>query len=233
MIPNPAWFPTNMAARVLWFANFKKQFAELATDLGFSAADVTSVTNDNSVMQFLGETTVEMKNFDDAVRKYRIIITEHKVGDPMPDFPAVPVMTLPVEIPTGLFERLSDLVDRIRLAASFTQEIGAMLGINPVQPTPPDPNTVKPTIKATPLFESYKFDAFVMRMGMDSFKVQIRRMESETWTDAGFGTSSPLEITVQPTTPGQPERLQVRAILIKKNEPVGQPSDPVYVTVNP
>ncbi len=233
MIPNPAWFPTNMAARVLWFANFKKQFAELATDLGFSAADVTSVTNDNSVMQFLGETTVEMKNFDDAVRKYRIIITEHKVGDPMPDFPAVPVMTLPVEIPTGLFERLSDLVDRIRLAASFTQEIGAMLGINPVQPTPPDPNTVKPNIKATPLFESYKFDAFVMRMGMDSFKVQIRRMESETWTDAGFGTSSPLEITVQPTTPGQPERLQVRAILIKKNEPGGQPSDPVYVTVNP
>ncbi len=233
MIPNPTWFPTNMAARVLWYANFNKQFALLATDLGFDAADVTSVINDNAVMQFLGNTSVEMEAFNEAVRQYRIIITEHKVGDPMPDFPAVPVLTLPVEIPTGMFERLSDLVDRIRLADNFTTEVGAMLGINPAQPTPPDPNTLKPTIKATPLFESYKFDAFVMRMKMDGFKVQIRRMDSETWSDAGFGTSSPLKVTIQPTTPGQPERLQVRALLTKKNEVIGQPSDPVYVTVNP
>ena len=68
---------------------------------------------------------------------------------------------------------------------------------------------------------------------MDGFKVQIRRMDSETWSDAGFGTSSPLKVTIQPTTPGQPERLQVRALLTKKNEVIGQPSDPVYVTVNP
>ena len=72
-----------------------------------------------------------------------------------------------------------------------------------------------------------------MRMKMDGFKAQIRRMDSEIWTDAGFGTSSLLKVTIQPTTPWQPERLQVRAILTKKNEVICQPSNPIYVTVNP
>lgn len=233
MIPNSRWFPTNMAERVLWFENFAKQFEILAAGLGFSPAEVTSVNNDNDVIQFLGDATVEMKSIDDGMRQYRIGITEGNIGDPTPGFPAMPVMTLPVVVTTGIFERLIELVDRIRVAPTYTSEIGAMLGIISAQPTPPDPNTVKPVIKVSASFANYKFDANVTRMKMDSFKVQIRRMESETWTDSGFGTSSPLEVTIQPTTPGQPERLQVRAILIKKNEPVGQPSDPVYVTVNP
>jgi len=233
MIPSRLWFPTNFAARADWYKNFAEQFAVLAAGLGFTPADVTAVENDNEVMQFLAGVVVEMKAYEDAVRQYRIIITESDVGQMTPMFPANPAMTLPTVIPTGIFERLIKLVDRIRLAATYTNEIGAMLGILPSQPAPPDPNTMQPTIKAAALFTSYKFDANVTRMGMKGFKVQIRRMDSEVWTDAGFGTSSPLEITVAPTTPGQPERLQVRAILLKNNEPVGQPSDPVYVTVNP
>lgn len=233
MIPSRLWFPTNFAARADWYKNFAEQFAVLAAGLGFTPADVTAVENDNEVMQFLAGAVVELKAYEDAVRQYRIIITEDNSGKPTPLFPANPSMTLPVVIPTGIFERLIKLVDRIELAETYTKEIGAMLGILPSSPAPPDPNTVQPTVKASPSFGGYKFDVTVTRMGMDGFRMQIRRMDSEIWTDAGFGTSSPLEIIIVPTTPGQPERLQVRAILLKRNEPVGQPSDPVYVTVNP
>lgn len=233
MIPSNNWFPGSLAARVAWFENFATQFATLAAGLGFTAADVTIVEDDNKIIQFLGDTAVESKVYDDALRQFRIIITEGRIGDPTPQFPANPTFTLPVVQPTGIYERLSEMVDRVRVAPAYTDEIGAMLGILPSQPTPPDPNTVKPLLKASASFAGYKFSVNVTRMGMGGFKVQIRRMDSETWTDAGFGTSSPMEITIQPTTPGQPERLQVRAILIKKNEPIGQPSDPVYVTVNP
>ena len=43
---------------------------------------------------------------------------------------------------------------------------------------------------------------------------------------------SNITVTVTPTTPGQPERIQVRAILSKNNQDVGIPSDATYVTVN-
>ena len=233
MIPNPNWFPTNMAARADWYVNFNKQFTILAADLGFTPADVAWVNDDNQVMQFLAAVAVEMEAFTEAVRQYRIIISEQKIGDITPDFPAMPNLTLPVVVATGMFERLALLVDRIRLSAAFTLEIGAMLDINPKKPVPPDPNTLKPTIRISLTYENYKFDAIVPRLKMSGFQVQIRRMESEVWTNIGFGTSSPLQVTVQPTTQGQPERLQVRAILYKNNEPVGQPSDPVYVVVIP
>ena len=49
----------------------------------------------------------------------------------------------------------------------------------------------------------------------------------------GVGTANPFVVTVSPTTPGSPERIYVRALLMKKNESVGIPSDPTYVTINP
>ena len=51
--------------------------------------------------------------------------------------------------------------------------------------------------------------------------------------DIAFATNNPADVTVIPTTAGQPERILVRAIVLEKNEPVGIPSDPTFVTVNP
>lgn len=73
----------------------------------------------------------------------------------------------------------------------------------------------------------------VTRLGMEAFKVQVQKNGSETWTDNAFATSNPVEVTITPTTAGQPERVLVRAVLLQKNQPVGQPSDPTFVTVNP
>jgi hypothetical protein len=133
---------------------------------------------------------------------------------------------------------LSELVRRIKVAAAYTDEVGAMLGITAPVKRAPTPQGVaeadmKPTIKVSEAFSNYMFTVRVARMGMDSFKVQVRRMENEAWVDAAFGTASPITIDVAPTEPGKPERIQVRAILLSRNAPVGQPSDPTYVTVNP
>ena len=72
-----------------------------------------------------------------------------------------------------------------------------------------------------------------MRQGQPAFKLQLQREGSSDWTDAVVSTTSSIEYTVVPTTPGQPERILVRAILYKGINPVGLPSDPTYVTVNP
>lgn len=229
-----SWFPTNLIERAAWFQNFAAQFSAVAVSLGFTAAQVTQVNNDSSVMQFFANLKNELQSIEDAVRAYRKIITEGDTGDVTPAFPAWTLPLPPVLVDTGLFERLERLVDKIKLADNYTEEIGALLGIIPTASGQTPPEQLKATIKAEPVAAGgYKFNAFVGKQGMDGFKVQIRRMDSETWTDAAFGTSSPLEVAVTPNAPNQPEQIQARSILLRKNQPVGQPSDAVYVTVTP
>ena len=42
-----------------------------------------------------------------------------------------------------------------------------------------------------------------------------------------------IDVTIEPTAQGKPEQIQVRVQLKKNNADYGQPSDAVYVTVNP
>lgn len=234
MIPSRAWFPQSLQERAAWFDNFKTQFASVSVNLGFTAADVTAVTDDNAAFQFLAQTAVSLDAYKEAVRQYRIILTEGNIGDPDPAFPPNPTFNPPLPgVATGIFERLDDLVKRIRVAPNYTAETGALLGIIPKKPDSISPVDLKPAIKAGESVGGYKFDVNVTRLGMEAFKVQIQKNGNAAWSDAAFATNNPVEVTITPTTPGQPERILVRAILLQKNQPVGQPSDPTYVTVNP
>lgn len=232
MIPNRRWFPQTLPERSAWYAIFAAQFSDVALSLGFTAADVTVVDADHALLQSIAAISMELDTYAAAVRQYRIIVTEGDIGDPTPAFPAMPGYVIAAAVPTGLFERLDNLVKRIRVAPNYTNEIGALLGIM-TSPTPSPEPEPKPAIKASESFSVYKFSLNCTRMGYNAFKVQIQRSNSDTWQDAAFATSNPCEITVTPTTAGQPERIMVRAVLLEKNEPIGQPSDPTYVTVNP
>lgn len=233
MIPSRRWFPTTLQERAAWYDNFATQFNVLATQLGFTALDQSVVDADNDVMQFLASTALALDGYKEAVRQYRVIITEGNIGDPTPAFPANPAFSLPTSQPTGMFERLDNLVKRIRVSPSYTDEAGALLGIIPAPTPTPVFEDLKPVIKASQSFENYSFDVNVTRLGMSAYKIQIQRQGENKWTDNGFAQGNPFTVTVTPTTAGQPERILVRAILLDKNTPVGMPSDPTYVTVNP
>jgi hypothetical protein len=236
MIPSKNWFPGSMQERAAWFQNFATQFAAIAAALGFLPADVATVQDDNSVIQFLADAQMQFEAWADAFRQYRILITEGAIGVPTPDFPDNLAFALPNVVATGIYQRLIELVDRIRAATAYTDEIGALLGIIPSTSGPGSniPTTeLKPVIKVSQSLGDYKFDVNVTRLGQEAFKIQIQRSGESTWTDAAFATKNPCHVTATPTTPGQPERILVRAILLADNEPVGEPSDPTYVTLNP
>ncbi|MEQ1604627.1 MAG: hypothetical protein ABL999_07135 [Pyrinomonadaceae bacterium] len=234
MIPSHTWFARPLQERAAWFENFALQFGAVGLSLGFTAGEITGVQNDNETVQFLAAAATELDAFVEAVRQFRIIITEGAIGEPTPAFPANPALVPPAPaVATGIFERLDDLVKRIRVAPAYTKEIGALLGIIPAaKPSAPE-QELKPVIKASDSTGGFSFSVDVTRLGMPAYKIQIQRQGSSTWQDAAFATTNPCNVVVTPTSPGQPERILVRAILMKNNEQVGVPSDPTYVTINP
>lgn len=231
MIPSNKWFPSGLSERATWFQNFVTVLPNLATQLGITTAEVTSVTTDASVMTELPLIVEQIDAYKESIRKFRIAVTENPPGSTQAVFPSPFSIGIPPTVANGIFERISRLRDKIMLSANYTDVIGAQLGILADNPAPPV--QIKPIVKAEPLYSDYKFNVQVMKMGMPAFKILIRRMDSENWMEAGFGTNSPLIVKVQPSTPGQAERLHVCVQLMDKNEPVGVPSDAIYVTVNP
>jgi hypothetical protein len=185
-------------------------------------------------MQFLADTLVQLDAYKKAVGQYLRIITEGGIGDPTPAFPANPNFNLPVIQATGIFERLIELVDRIKAAPAYTDEIGALLGIIPSAPDSISPEDVKPGTEVHAAQSNYEFAVVVSnRAKSDSWSVEIRREGQEKWEEVKTATGKSVNVKIMPTEDGKPERIQIRVRLRKNNEDYGQFSDIVYVTVNP
>src|SRR5690349_15322057 len=122
-IPSSRWFPTTLQDRAAWFENFANQFATVAVPLGFTTADLTAAQDDSTCVQGLATAAVTIEAYASAVRHYRITVTEGAIGEPTPSFPN-PINPEPLTLPpAGIFQRLIELVDRIRAAPAYTNEI--------------------------------------------------------------------------------------------------------------
>lgn len=102
-IPSNRWFPTNPAARLVWFQNFATQFAIVGASLGFTPAEIASVQDDNTIFQFLGNgADASADAWKSALRQFRIIMAELGIGTPTPAFPANPTLVLPEVVAAGI-----------------------------------------------------------------------------------------------------------------------------------
>lgn len=232
MIPNPAYFPTNLQARAAWYANFAKQAATTGAQFNLTPAEITQIQDDNNVIQFLAEAAVTLDAYEEAVRQYRKIITEGNVGDPTPNFPADISLPLPKIIPTGMFERLVDYVDRIKASADYTPETGALYGIipqgtgesfNPADEQVTIDATVQPGNQVSVTFTRGKSDGVRIETAVDK----------GDWTSQGNFMKSPVVIDIAQNANQLPRSVQIRARYLDGNTPVGDWSDIVTVQTIP
>ncbi|HMO81878.1 MAG TPA: hypothetical protein PKD24_13900 [Pyrinomonadaceae bacterium] len=224
MVPSRTWFSSNLQERAAWFQNFRDQFAALATGLGFTAADVTAVDEDNAAFQWLAANAVTVDAFSAAMTAYRRRITEGDDGDPAAELPDPPVFGLvPVVLP-GIFERLVRLVERIRVAPSYSEEEGAALGIIPSQSGSVSPDDMQPNPKLKALPGGIVKVAFV-RGKTQGIEVHMKLDGEENWANMGKFYNSPAEIIVPANAQNVPRAVQIRCRFVLNNSPVGQFSD--------
>ncbi|MEK7857480.1 MAG: hypothetical protein AAB288_15430, partial [Acidobacteriota bacterium] len=151
MIPSDRWFPTSQAERAAWCTNFSNQFTDNAVSLGFTVSEATANAADCALVVSLAAVMVQLDAYASAVRQFRTIVLESDIGDPTPAFPDNPSYSNPSGPDTGVYERIDKLVKRIRVSPTYTDEVGALLGIIPASTERPPDNELQPTLKTMSL----------------------------------------------------------------------------------
>lgn len=231
MIPSSKWFPSSLQERAAWFQNFATQFANVAGALGFMPAQATIVMTDNQDFQFAAAATVEIDAYAAAFRQFRKILTEGDIGSPTPLVPPDIVLTPVAGAATGIFERLDNLVKRIRVAPAYTDEIGALLGILPSQPNG-STTEPQPVLNAVSMPGSIIEVSFV-RGNSNGVIVETKVDNAATWSEAGKFFKSPAELVIPQNPQNLPRSVQMRARYVNGNSPVGQFSDIVSTATQP
>lgn len=236
-VPTKSWFPQSLQERAAWYDNFTLRFAAVAPGLGFLPAEVITVQTDNTCLQDLASGREQLDAFVESVTQYRRNVLEGNIGDPAPVFPTAPTIT-PAELPpTGIYQRLIELVARIRAAPAYTPEIGALLGIIPSSASTSgtgsgtDDGDLKPVLKATAMPGSVVEVKFT-RGHTDGIDVEIKVDNAAAWSSGGRFFKSPAALTI-PDGTGLPHAVQIRARYLDGNAPVGQNSDTVNVVTTP
>jgi hypothetical protein len=225
MVPSPKWFPQALGARADWYANFNTIFAVYAVALGFPVTDVDAVADDNAAFQIIATLALAVASYEKSMTAYRKQILEGDIGTPGGEIPPVPAYPVTLPIPaSGLFERLDNLVKRIRLSATYTPEIGAALGIVPSVPdaVPPDDWKPDPSLRASAgnvVMVDY------VRGQATGIEIQYMLDNSGDWVSAGRFTKTTANLQI-PQSPGNlPRYVQVRARYLLGDTAVGQYSD--------
>lgn len=198
----------------------------------YGSGDVTAVGKDNLMMQSIATIAVQLDAYTDAMRQFRLVLTEGNIGEPTPSFPALPGYVAADSVDTGIFERLDNLVKRIRVAPNYTSETGALLGIIPAAPSDLAPEEMQPNLKAVSMPGSVVRVAFV-RGSTDGVELETKLDNGDKWESAGRYFRSPAELVIPGNPQNLPRAVQVRARYVGGNTPIGQFSPVVSTATQP
>lgn len=142
-----SYLPSNDADRVVWLNSFKTKMNIYGPQLGFTAAELTSIQDDANMFQYIIQLKDNLKLASQSYAEIGKFLKSTSQQSPMNALPPVPVAgTPPAAVLTGIFARIVGYVQRIKYHANYTTAIGGELGII----SPPNtfnPATVKPVLK--------------------------------------------------------------------------------------
>ena len=127
---NQGYFPTNEAERSVWLAHFRTKLPVHRVELGFSLDDITSTLADIDFYTWL------VQSWNPAVQKNAVEASAFKAligtgsGSELVALP-VHVVFDPESVPVlpGVLTRLFNLIQRIKMAATYNLVVGKDLGI--------------------------------------------------------------------------------------------------------
>ena len=233
MVTRIDWLPYKMDERLTVTRQVAANIDTYSAILGLTAAQVTRLKAIPLEIEFALEFAFLAKAASKAATSWRDGVLSskrsNKLAAALPNFPSTPP---PAGTRNGVIAEFRTLVAQIKASPGFTDAIGIAFNIMPPERAATPLREIEPKLDATAK-PGYEVRIQGSLRGMDQMRIDGQRKGSAKWEWLAFLTTLPATITVEPSVDGEPESLRIRAVLLKKNKEVGQPSDVIPVTIFP
>lgn len=228
------WYSTTLVALAVWWANFilrRPEFENKYLILKNKQAEL------NAIGAWIAYWVATRHTFDEMSTQLSQYFATIAGNDPSKDPPlpitwALPPGT-PGEVPPGIEAFIREVRREVVGSSNYAKADGEALGFEANTAPKPPPSEVKPTVKAFAATHGYGVSLVISgREGAVVADVYVTRKGGVRTKHATLEGKAG-DITIEPTVPGDAEQLQIDVQLRKNNANYGQPSNPVYVTINP
>lgn len=213
----------------------KANIATYQTEVGATAADISFINQAFANLTYVEDYANDVDVFKKGVFQIKQTALNGVITETVPPFPVVAAGASPTPLDAGYLERVLTLIRRFKLGPGYNHDIGVALGFESSDPSAPtNPASVVPTVEATPAQTGYLASLVVgNRADSDQWDVQASPVSTPNWTVVKTATGKSTDVEFTPTTPGAPQQFMIRIQLKKNNQPYGQLSTVIFVTVNP
>lgn len=226
------YIPKTDSELLVWFNNFQSKFGAYGPTLGFTADDVTNISNDYDMLAFVIQTAEAGRNESQARISYRNALRDGPLGTVQPALPVIPPLPLPkTMVAPGIVPRVRATVARMKTHPAYTESIGTDLAVISTPVAPPT-GPAKPSATATPEPGSAVRIDWVKGV-FDGVIVEGQRGDETTWTLLGTDLQSPFNDTRGSLQSGVPEVRRYRLRYVKSDTPTGDYTDTIIVTTKP
>ncbi len=219
--------PKSMGKIYLFFQNYVLRIPEFSTQLGITPAEVAKLQTDFANFAYLMGFTNQFKDRRAEYSAFRKRMLWGPVGETAPQ-PVFESVALPEEDSTGILTNLTASMKKVRASTAYDEQIAEALGLAQATEPSKEDSAYIPDLKPKGSENGSPVVGF-KKARYDGARMYIRRPGETTWTDAGTFVRSPAVIPVDSET-NQPETFEVRAKLLRGNNPVTAYSE-IYTTI--
>jgi hypothetical protein len=232
MKKNP-YYPSRIASQANWLANYSIKLPIHGPILGLAAAEVSAAVNDAKWGHYiLSEWVSTVRTFEPATTDAMdaALTGASEAAVTLPTFVAPPLPAGVVAAPAGLLNRIFALNIRSKATGTYTEAIGADLGIIGQEDTAVHPAPkVNATVEQGP-------DCQCVRIGFYKYGhmgIYLEGRRGAAWEFLAIETNSPY-VDLRPLLNAtQPEIREYRMRFWDKGTPNGDWTDVLKVTVSP
>lgn len=227
-MPRKYWLEVQLALLLLQMENFRAKIGGYAATLGLTPAQITYMQSVCDAFISVYEFSNQCKLTMQGITQWRDRLFYGGSGDVLPIAPPVfPVGTAPT-VSIDLVGQFIEIRDMIVALPKYELAIGEDLGLVGAETGNLNPDLLTPELKVS-TSDNYTINLKGSMQGMSGLRVDYKR-DGEEFQTVGFFTNLPATFSVTPESKTAPEKGQIRAVYIRKNEVVGNFS-PIYPVV--
>lgn len=226
------FLPRADADKVLWLKNFANKLPLYKVKYGITDAEVADMQNGALVYDYWYNYTNQFKEYVQKLTAYRNELRDGVPSGALASVPPTPPVlgAAPAGSTAGIFVRVSSHVNTIKGRTVYSVPDGKDMGLEGAELAVLERASAKPTITLRPASGGHP-EILWQKGGMDAIDIYVKRNDGDEWQFLATDTIPNYTDTFALPASGQSALWKYKVIYRKDDEPAGQWSNEVSISV--